>query len=134
MFESFKEAWEKIQDDEPGQRFERQYRRRQEAREHILNRLFFIGAGLVFMFIGLLMLFAPGPGIFFLFIGWGLIAQESLWLAKQLDKLELILRRWVDWGEGQWKKSPTVLKIVIVTGTVLISVGALYVAYRIFLI
>lgn len=134
MFESFKDAWEKIQHDPPGERFCRQYHRRQKARQHILNRILFIGVGLVCMVFGILMLFTPGPGIFLLFLGWGLIAQESLWLAKQLDKLELILRRWADWGEKQWKKSPTLLKIVIIAGTMLISAGALYVAYRLFLI
>lgn len=134
MFQSFKETWDKIQDDPPGERFYRQYHRRQEARETVLNRVLFIGVALVFLIIGIIFIFTPGPGLLFIFVGLGLIAQESLWLSKALDKLEVYLRRWVDWGKEQWNDSSRVVQVLIITVIVMISAGALYVAYRIFFV
>lgn len=132
MIESFKETWNKIQQDPPGKRFRRQYRRRQAARESIVNQLLFIGIGLVCILVGVAMLFTPGPGIFFIFLGWGLIAQESLWLAILLDKFEIYLRKWVDWGEAIWKAASAGLKFLIIAGILLISFVALYLVYRLF--
>ena len=134
MFESFKETWNKIQEDPPGKRFRRQYRRRQAARENILNRLLFIGMGMVIFLAGVAMLFTPGPGIFFIFLGWGLIAQESLWLAILLDKFEIYLRKWVDWGEAAWKDASGGLKIFVVVAIFFVSFAALYLVYRLFLV
>lgn len=133
MIESFKETWDKIQQDPPGKRFRRQYRRRQDARESIINRLLFIGMGLVSILVGITMLFTPGPGIFFIFLGWGLIAQESLWLSILLDKFELYLRKWVDWGKEKWDGSSTMPKVLIITVVFVITALALYGAYLAFL-
>lgn len=133
MIESFKETWDKIQQDPPGKRFRRQYRRRQAARESIINRLLFIGMGLVSILVGITMLFTPGPGIFFIFLGWGLVAQESLWLSILLDKFELYLRKWVDWGKEKWDGSPTMLKVLMITAVFVITALALYGAYLAFL-
>lgn len=133
MIESFKETWDKIQQDPPGKRFRRQYRRRQAARESIINRLLFIGMGLVSILVGITMLFTPGPGIFFIFLGWGLVAQESLWLSILLDKFELYLRKWVDWGKEKWDGSSTMLKVLMITAVFVITALALYGAYLAFL-
>lgn len=132
MIKSLKNTWNKIQQDPPGKRFRRQYKRRQKARESIANRILFIGLGLIFMVIGVVLLFAPGPGIFFVFVGWGLIAQESYWLAKLLDEFEVYLREWVDWGETIWQHSSRTFKVAIITGFLVIAAAALYAAYYFF--
>jgi hypothetical protein len=42
---------------------------------------------------GLVMLVIPGPGLLVMIVGLGFFAEESLWLARWLDAMELWLRR-----------------------------------------
>lgn len=92
-----------------------------------------MGLGLVSILVGITMLFTPGPGIFFIFLGWGLVAQESLWLSILLDKFELYLRKWVDWGKAIWKNASFWLKFLLIAVTLIVVVAALYIAYLVFL-
>lgn len=129
MFESFKETWRKIEQDPPGRRFRRQYRRRQAARQGIFKRALFIGVGSVILVVGIILLFTPGPGLFFVFVGWGLIAQESLLLAIILDKLELYLRGWSDWAREFWGQRSVWAKALMGVAVLVASGMALYLAY-----
>lgn len=133
MKESLKETWQKIQRDPPGKRFRRQFRRRHASRQGIFKRILFMGSGSVLGTLGLIMLFTPGPGIFFVFVGLGLIAQESLMLAIILDKFEVALRKWVDWGLDQWNKSSSFVKALMVLFACFVTALALYGAYLTFL-
>jgi len=133
MFQSMKEAWNKIQDDPPGKRFRRQYRRRQAAREGFLKRALFVGAGIVFGNLGIIMIFTPGPGLFFIFIGLGLVAQESLFLALFLDKIEVNLRKWAEWIQQTWDRISIFFKCVIIVIAILITALVIYGAYVTFL-
>lgn len=132
MFETLKETWHKIQQDPPGKRFRRQYRRRQNARDGVIKRLLFLGLGSIFSTLGLIMIFTPGSGILLIFIGLGFIAQESLLLAIMLDKMEVSLREWIDWGHGIWKEFSFLLKFLIVVVALGITVFAVYWGYQLF--
>ncbi len=79
--------------------------------------------------LGLIMIFTPGPGLFFIFIGLGLIAQESLLLAIVLDKVEVGLRKWIEWAKEKWDKSSSFLKVLIVGLVLLITALGLFGAY-----
>ena len=52
-----------------------------------------IFGGLAIFLAGAAMLVAPGPGILVLGLGAALVAEESLWMAKLLDRAELRIRR-----------------------------------------
>jgi hypothetical protein len=41
---------------------------------------------------GAIMLVAPGPGVLVFALGAALVAEESLWMAKLLDRAELRIR------------------------------------------
>ena len=80
-----------------GTRFRRQHRRRQ-ARPHLLRTIFAVAGGLLLIFFGLLMLVTPGPGLLVIAIGAALIAGESRFIARVLDRIDFCVnvhcRRW----------------------------------------
>lgn len=81
----------------PGRRFQERYRRKHAEPGSAWKRCAFVCAGIVLTIVGVFFLAVPGPGIPILAIGLALIAQESVTMARWLDRTELRLRRW-------WKK------------------------------
>ena len=55
-------------------------------------------AGVSLVVVGLVLVPAPGPGWLVVFAGAGLLAQESLALARSLDAMELRVRSWIPGG------------------------------------
>jgi len=55
----------------------------------------FIAAGLgaLMVLAGALMLVLPGPGLLVIALGMALIAEESLWASRLLDRLDLWIER-----------------------------------------
>jgi len=81
----------------PGRRFQERYRRMHSKESGAWKRCAYFAAGIVLTVIGVLFLAMPGPGIPILVVGLALIAQESVSLARLLDRTEVRVRRW-------WKK------------------------------
>jgi hypothetical protein len=52
-----------------------------------------IFGGVAVLVAGAAMLVAPGPGILVFVLGAALVAEESLWVARLLDRAELGIRR-----------------------------------------
>ena len=82
---------------QPGRRFQERYRRMHAEKGSAWKRCGLFCAGIVLTLVGVFFLAVPGPGIPILVVGLALIAQESVTLARWLDRTELRLRRW-------WKK------------------------------
>jgi hypothetical protein len=78
---------------QPGRRFEERYWRKRHAAHRGLKRLAWIASAVLFLVLGLVFSVLPGPGIVFLLAGFGMLAQESLAVARALDRAELALRR-----------------------------------------
>lgn len=70
-----------------GTRFRRQHRRRQ-ARPHLLHTILALLGGTLLILAGIVMLVTPGPGLLVMVVGAGLIAGESLVVARVLDRLD----------------------------------------------
>ena len=81
----------------PGRRFQERYRRKHAEKGSAWKRYGFVCVGVVLTVLGVFFLAVPGPGIPILAVGLALIAQESVTMARWLDRTELRLRRW-------WKK------------------------------
>ena len=65
---------------------------------HALRTVLAVGFGLLLLALGLLMLVLPGPGLLTGLVGAALIAGESAFAARQLDRADLwTLRRWRRW-------------------------------------
>jgi hypothetical protein len=78
-----------------GARFRARYRRLQQQRR-LASTLLAIGLGLLLLALGLVLLVLPGPGLLVATLGAALIAGESSWLARLLDRVDLWLLRWRD--------------------------------------
>ena len=80
-----------------GSRF-RVHHERLEQRPNLMRTMLVVGGGLILLALGLIMLVLPGPGLLVAAIGLALIAGESMWVARLLDRLDLfftkIWRRW----------------------------------------
>jgi hypothetical protein len=70
-----------------GTRFRRQHRRRQ-ANPHLLRTILALIGGVLLLLVGVVMLVTPGPGVLVIVIGAGLIAGESLIVARLLDRFD----------------------------------------------
>ena len=125
MWEMFKQTWRRFKAGNPGQRFQREFRRRHSAGRSPIQKALLIVGGLLLMAAGFLLLFIPGPGLVFLFVGGFLIAQQSLVAARGLDRSEIRLRKLLAWSLRAWRRSSTTLKalLVVVAVVVLGAVG-----------
>lgn len=89
-----KQRWQQFAAAPPGQRFREHFKRRQQSQPSAIHkRILAMGAGIVIMGLGLVMLIAPGPGILVLLLGATLVAQESFVAAKFMDWADIRVRR-----------------------------------------
>ncbi len=131
MSDSLKRQWETLKDGRPGQRFQARYEAAQKAREGRMTRIFRIIVALGAVLIGIVLIFIPGPAILFFLVAAGLMAAESLTVARLLDRIDVRTELAWKWIKLHWKKLHVVGKIVL-SGLVLIGAGGcVYAAYRV---
>ena len=87
-------GWDRFVHTAPGQRFQERYRRMQERKGSAWRRGALVCAGALLCLVGLFFMAVPGPGIPILALGLAFIAQESVALARFLDRAEVKLRGW----------------------------------------
>jgi len=87
-----KERWRALRSAPPGERFQQRFHARRLVRKRGLSRVLAIFGGTAVLVAGAVMLVAPGPGILVLALGAALVAEESLWMARLLDRSELRIR------------------------------------------
>ncbi len=129
MLGELTKSWRVFENAAPGERFQRLYRARKDG----ISRVVVAVAGILLLAGGVVLLFIPGPGIPLIAFGAALLAQQSLWLAKLLDRLEPVLSRLARKGKSSWKKAATPVKAAIVSGAALVAAAAIYGAYLVFL-
>ena len=80
-----------------GMRFRAHYER-MRANPGFLRTVFAIGAGLILLALGIIMMVTPGPGFIVAAIGAALIAGELMFAARILDRIDLFATRtWARW-------------------------------------
>jgi hypothetical protein len=87
------QAWDRFVHATPGKRFQERYRRMREQKGSAWKRCLIVCGGIAICLAGIVFLAIPGPGLLILAVGLALIAQESVTLARLLDRAELKLRR-----------------------------------------
>lgn len=93
-FEILRRAWRRFRSVPAGERFQRRYHRRAGSRSRGRLRMFIAaGLGALMVLAGVLMLVLPGPGLLVIALGMALIAEESLWASRLLDRLDLWIER-----------------------------------------
>lgn len=93
MLKRLRAAWRPLKDGKPGRRFQDVHESRKAQRRGRPWRFLFIAGGLAIVVVGIVLLPAPGPGWLVIFAGLGLLAQESLLVARALDAVEVRIRR-----------------------------------------
>ncbi len=125
MLAELKKPWRLFRDASPGKRFEKLHDARSGSPPPIVS--YAIGALLLAG--GVVLLFIPGPGFLLIAFGGALIARQSLWLAKRLDRLELVLRRLARKGKTGWRHASVAARVAIVAATAIVAAGAGYAGY-----
>ncbi len=127
--EKLHEDWQRFKESDPGCRFQDRYHRHQAAGRDAsgrgrssMRRIVNAGIGFAVAGAGIVMLVAPGPGIAALVIGLGLVAGESLLVARMLDWSEVQLRRLGRWSLRLWRRMSVPLRVG--TGLVVLVAAA----------
>jgi hypothetical protein len=113
MLETLKRSWRHLKAGPPGRRFQQQFSRQRSSRS-LIQKILFVGGGILIMAAGIFFLFVPGPGLLIVFLGGVLIAQQSLVAARALDWTEVKVRKLLTWSLSAWHSSSPVLKILLV--------------------
>ncbi len=130
MLNELKKSWKVFKNAPPGVRFQKFHK---ERKGRGASRIVVPVIGILLLAGGVVLLFIPGPGLLLIAFGAALIAQQSLWLARLLDRLEPVLLRLARSAKSLWKKAATPVKAVIVSGAALVAAAAIYGAYLVFL-
>jgi uncharacterized membrane protein YbaN (DUF454 family) len=131
---AFERKWTRLWASTPGRRFQNFYRRvhRNHAAEDVTTHIVRFGLALIFLAVGILLIFLPLVYIPFLLVSAALFASESVTFARFLDRTET-------WGRNIWARSKerfgiTPLGTQIIAGTLSIGciAAASFAAYRTF--
>lgn len=128
MLEKWKRAFRAFEKSPPGERFQKRYEARKTSGSPIA-RIAFVVVGLILVVGGAILLVIPGPGLLVIAFGGALMAQESLWIARGLDWVELRLRELYRRGLRLWKKASMPVRVAIVAVAAAAACGAGYLAY-----
>ena len=120
--------WHEFAHDKPGQRFENQHRRLKRGGRALSIGIAVVGALLVAG--GVFLLFVPGPGLLVGFFGLALLAGTSARLARALDRIEPVVRRWATRAKARWSQASAATHIAIYALGAAIAGAAAYGAYR----
>jgi uncharacterized protein (TIGR02611 family) len=115
MIERAKENWRRFKQSRPGRRFQDHHHRYQRAyrSRSPFRGLFGIAWGLLVVIGGVIAVPAPGPGWLIILLGLGVIAGESLFFARSIDRVELSMRWLARLVVSIWTISPNIVKVLI---------------------
>ena len=127
----FNKLWQTVQHDHAGRRFQDRYEAAREARKdgswrRRAVRVFRLLVALVAFVIGVFLMVLPGPAILFFLIAGGLLAAESIYVARLLDWSEVKLRAGWAWVQ----RLSQVGKFVLAGLVVFLGTGLAYASYR----
>jgi uncharacterized protein (TIGR02611 family) len=124
--------WKELAHGQPGRRFQDRHRRKHEA-GHDPHRALKLGAGIVLVIVGLVLLLVPGPGSVLILVGAAFLAEESLILSRGLDRLEVRLRKLAAFASTRWRRASTAAKSSLILVVVALAGGVAWAGYSIFL-
>lgn len=93
MFRSLKARWRAFVAVPRGERFQAHHRRSHKAGASRWVRIVAVTAALVLIALGIVMLVLPGPGLLVMLAGAVLLAEESVFVARVMDRIDLAAMR-----------------------------------------
>lgn len=135
MLGNLKRQWRAFRSGKPGHRFQHRYKSSQKTRktQSLARRLIQPLVALVLLAIAVVLTFIPGPAVVFYFAAAGLLAGESLWLARALDWTELKSRKAYRWCKHWWQHASVMAKSAVVFLGVCTVSGLGFGAYQVLL-
>jgi hypothetical protein len=103
VIEALKKNWSELSREPPGRRFQNRHRR-QDRRGSGTGRTLKLTAAILLTLAGAVLLVIPGPGSVLIVIGAALLAEESMIVAKFMDRAEMRIRHWIDAARTRWKR------------------------------
>lgn len=131
MLEKARRSWRELKASPPGRRFQERHERRRRRHEGGARKAVTLGAGVVLVLVGLVLLPAPGPGMVVVALGGALLARESARVARLLDRTEVLGRRILGWARRRWQRAALPLRFAIVLVAVAVATGTGWVAWRV---
>ena len=115
MIEYARQHWREFSRSRPGKRFQQRYHRRQKHGHGPfgIRRIVNLTLGVVIVVVSAVGGLLPGPGWGTAFIGFALIAGEVLLAARLLDRIEILLRRFIQFCKDVWVIANPLGKTVI---------------------
>jgi hypothetical protein len=92
VLDKIKRSWSELAQATAGKRFEERYEQ-MRGRGTPASRALKAAAAVALIIAGLAMLFVPGPGSLAILAGGALIAEQSLTVARLLDRTEVGIRK-----------------------------------------
>jgi UPF0716 family protein affecting phage T7 exclusion len=126
MFQSLKKHWHEFLRVPAGRRFQEVHKRRQHARQQGQSgkRTLLLGLGIALTVGGLALMLLPGPGTVVLAVGLGLLASESISLARVLDAFDKRLQKFLQYARRKWGQWSTARRVAFVSVVVLLLASA----------
>lgn len=127
---AFRDQWRELKRSRPGQRFQNRYHRARQNKSSAGKRIAWIAAAVVCIAIGIVLMVIPGPAILFFLAAGGVLATESLAVARALDWSELRLRGLLNAGKRAWARLPAAGGIILVVLAVGLFLALAWLAFR----
>ena len=131
MVSSLQQQWHDITHAKPGRRFRNRYYQRKQRRSNGLVKALYLLVGAGLFLVGIILLPAPGPGFLVIFVGAGLMAEESLLVARALDRTERKARALASAAKRGWKHASAALKGLLVASGAAFAAAAGFAAYAV---
>jgi hypothetical protein len=131
METSLAQRWRALAAGTPGRRFRDRYHRNRKARhEHWVSRILRWALAGVLLVLGMILTVVPGPAIPLLLLAGALLATDSLWLSKLMDRLEVGARKLFKPIGRAWHRLPVYGRVLVALLTTSISIATSITVYR----
>lgn len=132
FLQQLKNDWHDLENDPPGKRFQNRYKRKHDEGGGKRKPLMLV-AGVLLVAVGIFLMPAPGPGFIVVLLGGALLSEESLYVARALDRMEVWGRKLLSGAKRLWKKASLMQRIAIVLVAAALVAGAGWFGYVTFL-
>jgi hypothetical protein len=102
MLSALRKQWQELKGLPPGERFQTFHR--QQQKKSVGVKVAYAALSIVFFAVGVVLAFIPGPAVVFFALCAALLAAQSGWVARILDRGELKGRRLIDSARGAWHR------------------------------
>jgi len=103
VIEELKKNWSELAKESPGRRFQNRHRR-QNRRGPGTSRTLKLSAAIGLIVAGAVLLLIPGPGSVLILVGTALLAEESMIVARFMDRTEVRIRKWIRAVRARWQQ------------------------------